>query len=126
MYHQDYQIDNNCVSLASNLLTGLVAENFGPDAILNLPQIVDYHAPNQFTIPITQCYAIIISIPELNPNMVSEQTRQSTGMEIEVYANISINGQVINLIEPTYILEYTTLSVRDFCNRMQKKYLAKV
>ncbi len=126
MYHQNYQIDSNCISLACNLLNSLVAENIGQDAILNLPLETDYHAPNQITIPITQCYAIIISIPELNPNMVSEQTRQSTGMEIEVYANISINGQIINLIEPTYILEYTTLSVRDFCNRMQKKYLAKV
>ncbi len=119
----NYQADSNCISLAVNLLNSLVAENIGPDAILNLPLEIDYHAPNQFTIPITQCYAIIISIPELNPNMVSEQTRQSTGMEIEVYANISINGQLMAIIEPTYILEYNTKSVREFCNRIREKYL---
>jgi hypothetical protein len=126
MFHQDYQTDSNCITLATNLLNTLNAENTGSDAILNLPQIVDYHAPNQFTISITPCYAIIISIPELNPNMVSEQTWQSTGMEIEVYANISINGRLMPHIEPTYILEYDVRKVRDFCNRMHKKYLAKV
>ena len=71
----DYQTDSNYITLAVNLLNSLVAENIWPDAIQNLPQTLDYHAPKQFAIPITQCYAIIISIPELNPNMVSQQNR---------------------------------------------------
>lgn len=108
-------IHRNCIRLARDLF-----EQFNNG--FEIP-----HQLNQNTITFTlnETYSIVVSIPEINPNMVgSVEACEMLGMFIEVHAVVTRNGIVIPEPESyTYVLKYNDNEIREFCIRMRDKWL---
>lgn len=105
-------IHKNCINLAMDLHNKFV-DGF---------ELMHYVVQNKIIVQLGNDYVVIISIPEINQNMVgSPQLCEAMGIIIEVEARIMYNDEQVN--PTTYILNYDADDVCDFCIRMRDAYV---